>query len=595
MKTTINNRVEALRLWMRSKGLAAYIFPSTDPHSGEYVPDHWKAREWITGFNGSAGTAVVTLTQAALWTDSRYWLAAEEQLNGTPFSVVRCSSNTASEKELAAWIAQSLEAKGQCVGMDAWVNSKASVERMQHELLHHGFDLQTTWDATVLWEQRPTLPLSPIEIQPMELAGRSVQEKLTSIRAELQNTGADALIVSQLDEIAWTLNLRGSDIHCNPVFVAYMVILPEEVHLYVNPEKLTPEVRAYLDDNHVKVMPYGPIAIQQSLTIQFDPELTNAGIIQALSQHDRKDAHINYHYVYHTSPITLLKAIKNEAEIAGFHRAMLKDGVAMVKFLRQLHPLVESSQTLTEMGVDRMLTALRSEQPGFRDISFDTIAGYGPHAAIVHYEATPETDVPLEPHGLILIDSGAQYQEGTTDITRTIALGPLTYEERLDYTLVLKGHIRLATAVFPKGTTGTQLDVLARYAMWQEHKNYGHGTGHGVGSYLSVHEGPHQFRMNWMPTPLQAGMTITIEPGIYIANSHGVRIENTMLIEEDCEGWLRLTPLTLCPIDTAPIIKEMMLPDEIAYLNSYHTRVRKALLPILSDEKDRAWLIEHTS
>ena len=295
---------------------------------------------------------------------------------------------------------------------------------------------------------------------------------------------------------------------------------------------------------------------------------------------------------------------------------MLKDGVAMVKFLKTLSPLPREGESLapleiTEMGVDKLLTSLRAEQEGFQGLSFDTIAGYGAHGAIVHYEATPETDIPLEPHGLLLLDSGGQYVDGTTDITRTIPLGPLTDEERRDYTLVLKGHIRLATAVFPAGTTGTQLDVLARYAMWQEHKNYGHGTGHGVGSYLSVHEGPHQFRMNYVPAQLQAGMTVTIEPGIYIAGSHGVRIENTMLIqphdgpspdpspvrEGSSSGggsWLCMEPLTLCPIDTRPIIREMMLPDEIAYLNKYHARVREALLPRLDDEADKAWLIEKT-
>lgn len=317
-------------------------------------------------------------------------------------------------------------------------------------------------------------------------------------------------------------------------------------------------------------------------------------------------------------PVARMKTQKNETEIVGFHRAMRRDGVAMVKFLRWLEEQMQARQSgvgestdlepVTEVGVDRKLTALRAEQPGFRDISFDTIAGYGPHGAIVHYEATPETDVPLQPRGLLLLDSGAQYNCGTTDITRTIALGPLTDEERRDYTLVLKGHVRLATAVFPDGTSGTQLDVLARYAMWQDHKNYGHGTGHGVGSYLSVHEGPHQFRMNWMPAPLHAGMTITIEPGIYIAGSHGCRTENTMLIVEDSDSngqnspaangqgstWLRLEPLTLCPIDTTPIVRELMAPDEISYLNTYHARVRESLLPLLDDPADRDWLINHT-
>ena len=380
-------------------------------------------------------------------------------------------------------------------------------------------------------------------------------------------------------------------------------MLPEKAVLYVNPAQLTPEVMEYLQELHIETRPYESIAedlfvgrIDDSLHIQYDPSVTNLALATAIRQD-----HSGRLFFENPSPVPALRAIKTEAEIAGFRCAMLRDGVAMVKFLRWLEehrPTPDLSREeegpVTELTVDAKLTALRAEQPGFRGLSFDTIAGYGPHGAIVHYEATPETDVPLEPHGLLLLDSGAQYDCGTTDITRTIALGSLTDEERRDYTLVLKGHIRLATAVFPDGTTGTQLDVLARYAMWQDHKNYGHGTGHGVGSYLSVHEGPHQFRMNWMPAPLRAGMTITIEPGIYIAGSHGCRTENTMLIVSDGEGWLRLEPLTLCPIDTTPIVRELLTADEVDYLNKYHARVCEALLPLLDDEVDRRWLIQAT-
>ena len=605
----ITHRVEALRNWMREHDLIAYIFPSTDPHSGEYVPDHWKTREWISGFNGSAGTAVVTLNRAALWTDSRYWLAAEEQTAGTPFEVIRCGRNVATAEELVAWIDENEELKvnsEKClvVGLDGWSNTAQSVEELRMQLaINHGMTLETELDAAAeLWEDRPPVPDAPVEIQPLELAGRSLADKLADIRRTLEN-GVNALIVSQLDEIAWTLNLRGQDVHCTPVFVSYLIILPAstenpEAILYVNDCKLTDEVRAYLRENRVQVRPYE--AIEQDLmtcdaagtdlrdcSFQYDDGITNAAIAAALDAspvHDDIDIG--------PSPIAPLRAVKNEAEIAGLRRAMLKDGVAMVKFLRWMQEQRGGLQS--EISIDQKLTALRAEQEGFRGLSFDTIAGYGTHAAIVHYEATPETDIPLEPRGLLLLDSGAQYQDGTTDITRTIALGPLTDEERRDYTLVLKGHIRLAMAVFPDGTSGTQLDVLARYAMWQDHKNYGHGTGHGVGSYLSVHEGPHQFRMNWMPAPLHAGMTITIEPGIYIAGSHGCRTENTMLIVPDGEGWLRLEPLTLCPIDTTPVVRELMADDEVAYLNIYHARVREALLPRLTDEQDRQWLILHT-
>lgn len=594
MNDIITSRVESLRHWMRKNGLAAYIFPSTDPHSGEYVPDHWKAREWISGFNGSAGIAAVTLTRAALWTDSRYWLAAEEQTAGTPFKVIRCSRNTATPEELLAWI----DEPG-VVGLDAWTNTLQRVEAFQQVAASKGITIRTDIEPTAeLWDERPPLPESPIEIQPLEYAGETAASKIERILEAVNEQGADAAIITQLDDIAWTLNLRGTDVHCTPVFVAYLIIQPTAATLYVNPAKLTTEVQQYLSECHVQTAPYQAIThdLHENGHLRYliDPETTNFAIINAIAETST--------IIEAECPVAQMKTMKNAAEIAGLRHAMLKDGVAMVKFLRWLEEEIRDERlemrdeaSLTEISIDRKLTSLRAEQPGFRDISFDTIAGYGPHAAIVHYEATPETDVPLEPHGLLLLDSGAQYTDGTTDITRTIALGPLTDDERCDYTLVLKGHIRLAMAVFPDGSSGTQLDVLARYAMWQEHKNYGHGTGHGVGSYLSVHEGPHQFRMNWMPAPLRAGMTITIEPGIYIAGNHGCRTENTMLIVEDAPHWLRLEPLTLCPIDTTPIIREMMAADELDYINKYHARVREALLPLLDDEADRAWLVAHTA
>ena len=654
----ITARVEALRSWMREHNLSAFIFPSTDPHTSEYVPDHWKTREWISGFNGSAGIAVVTLTRAALWTDSRYWLAAEEQMAGTPFEVVRCSRNVATTEELVKWMEPLHQEGGEmentplAIGIDGWCVPQSYAVSLQCAVSEAGMILCTDLDPTdALWTDRPALPTSPIEIHPLKYAGETAESKISRIRDAVRAAGANATVITQLDDIAWTLNLRGTDVHCTPVFVAYLLITPDAVTLYVDDAKLTPEVRRYLDEIHVQTAPYKSIAEDldksrelRGLRFLIDSDTTNSAIYERIAMVDTLDNRPSFPDDFYANamniaisnatpmtapiveaecPVAQMKTLKNEAEILGMRNAMLKDGVAMVRFLKTLSP-VRSAGTLnssvsrpprkgeslapldiTEMGVDKKLTALRAEQEGFRDISFDTIAGYGAHAAIVHYEATPETDIPLEPRGLLLLDSGAQYIDGTTDITRTIALGPLTDEERRDYTLVLKGHIRLATAVFPQGTSGTQLDVLARYAMWQDHKNYGHGTGHGVGSYLSVHEGPHQFRMNWMPAPLRAGMTITIEPGIYIAGSHGVRIENTMLIKDaptlegegnlqDGPAWLCLEPLTLCPIDTTPIVMEMMAADELQYLNDYHAHVREALLPLLNDEEDRRWLIEAT-
>ena len=623
---TISQRVEALRAWMRQRGLSAYLFPSTDPHAGEYVPDHWKGREWISGFNGSAGTAVVSLTRAALWTDSRYWLAAEEQTSGTPFEVVRCGSNLVSPSEVAAWLrgeAPSGDGAEAALGCNAWAMPDDYAGELREALRSEGWQLRgsVAFSAepegaelrigiadddpeSALWEERPPLPFSTIELHPLELAGQAAAEKLDAVRASLGT--ADGIVITQLDEIAWLLNLRGRDVHCTPVFVSYLVVLPAEALLYVHASQLTPEVEAYLEGIGVRVRPYEAIApelcgdaIDEGLVLQFDPSVTNLALATALRQQGRGRTTIE-----RPSPVPAMRALKNEAEIRGMRSAMLKDGVAMVRFLRWLDEgtwqqtdegWLMDGEPVTELTVDQRLTALRAEQPLFRDISFDTIAGYGHHAAVVHYEATAETAIPLEPRGLLLLDSGAQYQDGTTDITRTIPLGPLTPEEQRDYTLVLKGHLRLAMAVFPDGTSGTQLDVLARYAMWQEHKNYGHGTGHGVGSYLSVHEGPHQFRMNYVAAPLHAGMTVTIEPGIYIAGSHGCRTENTMLIVPDtAEGWLRLEALTLCPIDLRPVLWPMMAPDEVRYLNDYHARVREALLPLLTDERDRQWLVSRT-
>ena len=582
-KEEICQRVRDLRTYMQKKGLQAFIFPSTDPHCGEYVPGHWMTRQWISGFDGSAGTAVVTLEDAALWTDSRYFLAAADQLSGTPFCLMKDGLDET--PSISQWLQEVLPA-GSNVGMDGWVNTMADVRGLMDELQKANLHLCIGGDpADELWENRPDIPTNPIEIHPLEFAGETCQSKINRLREALQQTGAEGTIVSQLDEIAWLLNLRGTDVHCNPVFVAYLLLTQNEATLFTNPVKITPEVANYLKENNINTLPYAGITealkAYKPETLLLDPNTSNWNLMASLTESCR--------VIDHNSLIAPMKAIKNEVEIKGFRNAMIRDGVAMVKFLCWLKKTMESGNYPTEIDVDQKLTALRAEQPLFRDISFDTIAGYGPHGAIVHYEATPETDVKLEPKGLLLLDSGAQYQDGTTDITRTIALGPLTESEKRDYTLVLKGHIRLAMAKFPKGTCGTQLDVLARYPMWQDGINYLHGTGHGVGSYLNVHEGPHQFRMNYMPAPLLPGMTVTVEPGIYRAGEHGARTENTMLITEykktEFGEFLQLEPLTLCPIDTTPIIWEMMLPDEIAYLNAYHKRVYDELSPYLNEEE----------
>ena len=444
-----------------------------------------------------------------------------------------------------------------------------------------------------LWTDRPALPLSPVEVQPIEYAGEEIEAKVARLRTALSEAGADAMVVTALDEVAWLTNLRGTDVHCNPVFVAYAIVLPDALHLFIDTGKLTESVKSYLAARSVSLHAYTDL-------LPFLTSLPACRLLVPPSANARLEAaarSAGFDVVEAASPIASMKAVKNEVEVAGFRRAMLRDGVALVRFLRRLRPAVEAGG-MTEVGVDRLLTSLRAEQPLFRDISFDTIAGYADHGAIVHYEATPETDRPLRPEGLLLLDSGAQYQDGTTDITRTLALGPTTAEERHVYTLVLKAHISLARLVFPSGSSGTQLDLAARRPLWQEGYNFGHGTGHGVGSYLNVHEGPHQIRMNWMPAPITAGMTVTNEPGLYLAGRFGVRIENILLavphLETEFGTFLRFETLTLCPIDTAPIERELLEPAELEWLNTYHQRVRNELLPLLDDEADRRWLIDAT-
>ena len=594
----INQRLEDLREVMRREHLAAFIFPSTAPHQGEYVPDHWKGREYISGFNGSAGTAVVTIHSAALWTDSRYFLAAEEQLRGTGFQLMKLKIE--GTPTIPEWIHSQMSIGNDQgfteVGIDGWCSSANSVKELISELRKEGgFTLRTNLDPLrQIWSGRPPIPENPVELYPLTYAGEATASKIARIRQALRKQHADGMLMSALDDIAWTLNLRGTDVHCNPVFVSYLLISSKRVTLYINKVKLTPEVSDYLKVDGIEVADYGEV--QNGLkdyfeyNILLDPDEVNYCLYDVV----RKKENPRTEMVEAESPVKRMKTIKNETEIAGFRSAMLKDGIAMVKFLRWLKPAVEAGGQ-TEISIDQKLTALRTEQPLFRDISFDTIAGYGEHAAIVHYEATPETDIPLQPKGLLLLDSGAQYLDGTTDITRTIALGPLTEEERKIYTLVLKGHIQIELCKFPNGASGTQIDILARKDMWCEGLNYLHGTGHGVGTYLNVHEGPHQFRMEWKPAPLVAGMTITDEPGIYLAGRCGARTENTLLIvpykETEFGQFLQFESLTLCPIDKVPIIREMMLPEEIDWLNAYHQRVFDTLSPYLSDD-ETAWLQE---
>ena len=590
---SIDERISALREELRREHISAFIFPSTDPHNSEYTADHWKGREWISGFSGSAGTAVVTLKSAALWTDSRYFIAAADQLKGTEFQLMK--QKIEGTPTIAEWLGGELSSMDDLeVGIDGMNSSASLVEELTQELRRQGgITLRTNFDPLQrIWTQRPAIPMQPVVPQPIDYTGEDTRSKLTRIRRALREKHADGMLMAALDDIAWTLNLRGSDVHCCPVFVSFMLITTQTAKLFVHDGKLTQEAQQSLQRAGVTVAPYTGVgealARYPEYNILADPDEVSYALMKAIRAQE---------IVREPSPVPALKAIKTEAEQQGFRSAMLRDGIALVKFLRWLKPAVETGGQ-TEMSIDEKLTALRTEQPLYRGLSFDTIAAYQAHGAIVHYEATPETDAPLRPEGLLLLDSGAQYQDGTTDITRTIALGPVTEEQRRIYTLVLKGHIQLQLLRFPDGASGTQLDAIARRDLWGEGLNFLHGTGHGVGSYLNVHEGPHQIRMEYRPAPLHAGMTVTDEPGVYLEGKFGVRIENTLLIQPYIETgfgrFLRFETLTLCPIDKTPILPELLTREEIGWLDDYHETVYQKISPHL-DETERIWLREATA
>ena len=591
MATLITDRINALRAWMAERDVQAFIVPSTDPHLSEYVAPHWKSREWISGFTGSAGTVVVTNAEAGLWTDSRYFLQAERQLAGSSIGLYK--EALPETPTITRFLCERLK-PGEAVGIDGKMFSVAEVERMKEELTGHGIEVRPVGDPMdELWADRPAMPQAPAYVYPLAYAGQSCEEKIEKLRAWLKEQHADGLLLSALDEIAWTLNLRGSDVHCNPVFVSYLLVTADRAVCFVSPQKITPEVAAYLTAQQVDVQDYAQTEAClnrfDGQCLVLDPAKTNYAIRSAVNPACRVQAA--------GSPVALLKAVRNDREIEGLHAAMLRDGVALVKFLRWLEEAVPAGKE-TERSVAQKLHELRAEQPLYRGESFDTIAGYKEHGAIVHYTATPETDATLRPEGFLLLDSGAQYLDGTTDITRTIALGPLTEEEATDYTLVLKGHIALATARFPVGTRGAQIDVLARMPLWQHRMNYLHGTGHGVGHFLCVHEGPQSIRTNENPVALLPGMVTSNEPGVYKAGNHGIRTENLTLVCRDGEGmfgdYCRFETLTLCPICKKGIRKELLSPEETEWLDSYHRRVYELLAPHLAPE-EKTWLRHATA
>ena len=591
MRQSIKERMHALRMTFPPNYIKAFIIPSTDPHLSEYVAPHWMSREWISGFTGSAGTVVVLMNEAGLWTDSRYFLQAAKELEGSGITLYK--EMLPETPSITKYLSQKLK-PGESVSIDGKMFSVQQVEQMKEELAAYSLQVDLFGDPLKrIWKDRPSIPNSPAFVYDIEYAGKSCEEKVAAIRAELTKKGAYALFLSALDEIAWTLNLRGNDVHCNPVVVSYLLITQDDVIYFISPEKVTKEVNEYLKEQHVKLKNYDEVETYLNTftgrNILIDPKKTNFAIYSAINP--------KCNIIRGESPVALLKAIRNEQEIAGIHAAMQRDGVALVKFLKWLEEAVPSGKE-TELSVDRKLHEFRAAQPLYMGESFDTIAGYKEHGAIVHYSATPESDVPLQPKGFLLLDSGAQYLDGTTDITRTIALGELTEEEKTDYTLILKGHIALAMAKFPVGTRGAHHDVLARMPIWKYGMNFLPGTGHGVGHFLSVHEGPQSIRMNENPVVLQPGMVTSNEPGVYKAGSHGIRTENLTLVCKDKEGmfgdYLKFETITLCPICKKGIVKEMLTNEEIEWLNNYHQIVYEKLSPNLNEE-EKVWLQEATA
>ncbi len=590
MKQSIKERIHALRMTFRPNNIKAFIIPSTDPHLSEYVAPYWMSREWISGFTGSAGTAVILMDKAGLWTDSRYFLQAEKELEGSGITLYK--EMLPETPSITKFLYQNLK-PGESVSIDGKMFSVQQVEQMKEDLAPYQLQVNLFGDPLKnIWKDRPSMPDAPAFIYDVKYAGKSCGEKVAAIRTELKKKGIFALFLSSLDEIAWTLNLRGSDVHCNPVIVSYLLVTQDEVVYFISPEKITQEVNEYLQEQQVSLRKYDEAeSFLNSFAgenILIDPKKTNYAIYSAINPACK--------VVRGESPVTLLKAIRNEQEIAGIHHAMQRDGVALVKFLKWLEASVLSGKE-TELSVDRKLHEFRAAQPLYMGESFDTIAGYKEHGAIVHYSATEESDVTLQSKGFLLLDSGAQYLDGTTDITRTIALGELTEEEKTDYTLILKGHIALAMAKFPAGTRGAQLDVLARMPIWSHGMNFLHGTGHGVGHFLSVHEGPQSIRMNENPIVLQPGMVTSNEPGVYKAGSHEIRTENLTLVCKDKEGmfgeYFKFETITLCPICKKGIIKEMLTAEEVKWFNDYHQTVYKKLSPSLNEE-EKKWLLEAT-
>ena len=593
MKTNISERIAVLREEMAKNNISAYLIPTSDPHMSEYPADCWKYREWISGFTGSAGTVVITADKAGLWTDSRYFLQASAQLEGSGIELYKLM--LPETPSIPAFLQHELK-EGQTVGLNGETYNATEARSLEKALKRKGITLRT--DANLIdpvWKERPAIPDAPLFEMPIELSGQSTEEKLVAINDKLHEAGADCTVLSALDEVAWTFNIRGTDVTYNPVAISYAFVSEKESVLFINPKKLTADVADRLKKEGVKLADYSLLytylsRLPENTAVYLDGTKTNVAIYNALPE--------SAILIEGISPASHLKSIKNEKEIEGFRNAVVKDGVALTKFFYWVEKQLEARETVTELSAAAKLTGLRSEQALYVMDSFGTISSIGPHGAIVHYSPTPETDAQLLPDNLYLVDSGAQYLDGTTDVTRTIMLGTPTEQMKKDFTRVLKGTISLAKCKFPAGARGSQIDAFARKALWDAGINYLHGTGHGIGHCLNVHEGPQSIRMEENPVVLKPGMVISDEPAMYRAGEYGIRTENIILVREDSETefgkFLNFETLTLCYIDTSLIVSSMLSPRELAWLNKYHQIVFEKLSPML-DEEEKAWLKNKTT
>ena len=589
-KETVKN-LEALREAMRKVNVGAVIIPGTDPHQSEYVNPHWKVRDWVTGFTGSNGTAVVTMNAAGLWTDSRYFLQAADQLQDSGFDLHK--EDIPGEATVTEWLAEQME-ENEILAVDGRLFSIVKANQLEEFCGANGFRFATDFaPADTIWTDRPARPMSKAFVHDVKYAGEEVASKIERVLSAVEAMGADAIFIPALDEIAWTLNVRGTDVECNPLVVSYLYLSRDEKVLFVDAEKIDAEVAAHLNSVGVELKPYDDVQkwlnkeVSMGTTVLLDPNKVSDTLARALECYK----------VYGASPVAPLKAIKNEVQIEGTRKAMERDGAALVRLWQWIEKMAPTG-TINEMDVAEKAIECRSVSDMYRGESFGMIAGYKGHGAIVHYSASPESASTLNAEGLLLVDCGGQYLDGTTDITRTMSLGNPTASEKHDYTLVLKGHLAIGRAIFPVGTRGSQLDALARIYQWQEMMTYLHGTGHGVGHFLGVHEGPQNIRLNENPTTLKPGMITSNEPGLYKAGQYGIRTENLVLTvpaghSEEFGDFLKFETLTLFPYDKNLIDLTMLSAEEVAQVNAYHAEVRSRLTPYLNEE-EQAWLNART-